>query len=176
MIFTETAVRGAYILAPERKHDDRGYFARTWCRREFQDHGLNADLAQISVSYNHRAGTLRGLHYQAAPHQEAKLVRCTRGAIFDVVVDLRPHSPTYLAHATADLDPDNGLMLYIPEGCAHGFQTRADASEVLYHISTFYHPDAARGVRWNDPTLGIKWPGEPAVISAQDTSYSNWQP
>jgi dTDP-4-dehydrorhamnose 3,5-epimerase len=174
--FTETKVEGAFLIEPEPIADERGFFARTWCREEFQANGLNPALAQANVSFNHRKGTLRGLHYQAAPHQEAKLVRCTRGAIWDVVVDLRPGSPSYLGWAGAELTDGNRAMLYVPEGCAHGFLTLTDAAEVAYQMSAPYAPDAARGVRWDDPAFGIEWPGEVVVINQRDASYPYLEP
>ena len=158
MIFNETAIPGAFLIEPERIEDDRGYFARTWCRDEFEARGLNPALVQCSASFNARRGTLRGMHYQAAPHSEAKLVRCTRGAIFDVVVDLRPGSTAFGRWAAVELSAENGRALYVPEGCGHGFQTLADGSEVFYQMSREYHPDSARGVRWDDPSLAIEWP------------------
>ena len=156
MIFTETRLAGAYLIEPERIEDERGFFARTWCRDEFERHGLNPRLVQCNVSYNARRGTLRGMHYQAKPHEEAKLVRCTRGAIYDVIVDLRPDSPTYRQWVAAELTAENRRMLYIPEGFAHGFQTLADETEVFYQMSELFHPESARGVRmttrpWGSP-------------------------
>jgi dTDP-4-dehydrorhamnose 3,5-epimerase len=176
MRFTETKVAGAFLVEPEPVADERGFFARTWCREEFADHGLNPELAQANISFSHRRGTLRGLHLQAPPHAEAKLVRCTRGAIFDVAVDLRPGSPTYLAWSGAELTDANRAMLYVPEGCAHGFLTLTDASEVAYQMSAPYAPAAARGVRWNDPAFGIEWPGEVLVINERDRSYPDLDP
>lgn len=172
MIFTETGLAGAYVLDPERIEDERGFFARMWSRQDFVDRGLTADLAQCSVSFNVRKGTLRGMHFQAAPHQEAKLVRCTRGAIFDVIVDLRPESSTYCAWFGTELNAENRRMLFVPEGFAHGFQTLVDAAEVFYQISEVYHPEAARGVRWDDPAFGIRWPLDVTVISARDGGYA----
>jgi dTDP-4-dehydrorhamnose 3,5-epimerase len=156
MRFTETPLSGAYIVDAEAREDERGLFARTFCAEEFAAHGLDARVAQCSISFNRRTGTLRGLHYQAAPHAEAKLVRCTAGAIFDVVVDLRPESPTYTRHFAVTLTPHDRRALYVPVGFAHGFQTLADETEVLYQIS---HPfSVTTGVRWDDPTFGIDWP------------------
>jgi dTDP-4-dehydrorhamnose 3,5-epimerase len=174
--FTQSKVAGAFLIEPEPIADERGFFARTWCREEFQANGLNPTLAQANVSFNHRKGTLRGLHYQAAPHEEAKLVRCTRGAIWDVAVDLRPGSPTYLGWAGAVLTDGNRAMLYVPEGCAHGFLTLTDAAEVAYQMSAPYAPDAARGVRWDDPAFGIEWPGEVEVINQRDAGYPYLEP
>lgn len=156
---------------PEPRGDERGFFARTWCSREFPEHGLRANFDQASISFNEIAGTLRGMHYQVAPHGEVKLVRCTAGAIFDVVVDLRPDSPTYLQWQGEVLSAENRAALYIPEQCAHGFVTLEDKSEVLYEIAGLYEPSAARGVRWNDPALGIRWPREPARMSERDAQY-----
>lgn len=171
MRFSSVPVEGAWRVEPERHADERGFFARTWCTREFASQGLVASFVQTSVSFNEIAGTLRGMHYQAEPHAEAKLVRCTAGAIYDVVVDLRPGSPTYLAWHGETLTGANRLALYIPKGCAHGFITLEDASEVLYDISEFFEPNHARGVRWSDPTIGISWPREPARISSRDAAY-----
>ncbi len=171
MLFIETHVVGAFVIEPERISDERGFFARTWCRREFEAQGLNPALVQCNVSFNRRKGTLRGMHYQIPPHEEAKLVRCTTGAIYDVAIDLRPTSPSFGAHAAAILDGGNRRMLYVPEGCAHGFLTLEDATEVAYQMSEFYAPDAGRGVRWDDPAFGISWPGEVREISERDQAY-----
>jgi dTDP-4-dehydrorhamnose 3,5-epimerase len=176
MRFTETKVAGAYLVEPEQLADERGFFARTWCAEEFADHGLNPRLAQANISFNHRKGTLRGMHYQAEPHAEAKLVRCTRGAIFDVAVDLRPGSPTHRAWYGVELSADNRAMLYVPEGCAHGFLTLADATEVAYQMSAPFAPEAARGVRFDDPAFGIEWPGEVLVINERDRGYPDVGP
>lgn len=171
MIFRETSLGGAFIIEPERIEDARGYFARTWCRDEFAARGLSSDLAQCSVSFNARKGTVRGMHFQAVPHAEVKLVRCTRGAIFDVIVDLRPGSPTRYQWTAVELGEEDQQLLYIPEGFAHGFQTLEDRCEVFYQISEPYHPECARGVRWDDPAFGIRWPLEVSMISARDRSY-----
>ena len=172
MIFTETKLPGAYLIEPERIADERGFFARTWCRREFATHGLSVELAQCNVSFNPRRGTLRGMHYQAAPHAEVKLVRCTMGAIYDVIVDMRPDSATFRQWVAAELSAENRRMLFIPEGFAHGFQTLEDNSEVFYQISAFYAPESARGLRWDDPALAIAWPpAEQRVISPRDAAY-----
>jgi dTDP-4-dehydrorhamnose 3,5-epimerase len=176
MRFIQTKVDGAFLIEPEPIADERGFFARVFCREEFADHGLNPELAQGNVSFNHARGTLRGLHYQAAPHQEAKLVRCTRGAIWDVAVDIRFGSPTYLAWAGYELSDANRSMLYVPEGCAHGFLTLTDGAEVTYQMSAPYAPGAARGVRWNDPAFGIDWPGEVVVINQRDATYPDMEP
>ena len=176
MIFTETRLKGALLIDPERHEDERGFFARTWCQQEFAAHGLNPRLVQCSVSYNHRKGTLRGLHYQAAPFAEAKLVRCTRGAIHDVIIDLRPDSATFRDWQAAELTADNRRMLYIPEGFAHGFQTLEDDTEVFYQISQSHQPEAAAGVRWNDPAFQIQWPDGPQIIAARDRQFPDFVP
>ena len=168
MIFHETAIPGVFIIDPERNEDARGFFARLWCGEEFADHGLMHEFAQCSTSFNHRRGTLRGLHFQAPPHAEAKLVRCTQGAIFDVAVDLRPQSARRGAWQAAELSARNGRMLYIPAGCAHGFQTLADDSEVFYQITPRWRPEAASGIRWDDPAIGIDWPIPEPILSERD--------
>jgi dTDP-4-dehydrorhamnose 3,5-epimerase len=176
MVFTETRLNGAYIVDLERFEDERGFFARSWCYREFEQRGLNAGLVQCNVSRNRAKGTLRGLHYQAAPYEEAKLVRCTTGAIYDVVADLRAQSPTFLKHFGTVLSAENHRALYIPEGCAHGFLTLSDESEVFYQMTQFYEPAAGRGIRWNDPALAISWPAPVIVISERDRTYPDYQP
>jgi dTDP-4-dehydrorhamnose 3,5-epimerase len=169
--FGETPIPGAYLIELEPSRDARGSFARTWCRREFAAHSLSVEIAECGTSFNRVAGTLRGLHYQTAPYQEEKLVRCTRGAIFDVVVDLRPASPAYARWFAAELTSSNGRMMAVPAGCAHGFLTLEDETDVFYQMSQIYHPASARGVRWDDPTLAIRWPGEvPRIISDADRS------
>lgn len=175
MRFTATSVSDVVLVELEPLTDERGFFARTWCREEFASHGLNPDIAQCSVSFNARKGTLRGLHYQVAPHQEAKLVRCTSGAVFDVAVDLRPGSPTYLKWVGIELTARNRRALYIPEGCAHGFITLADDTEVLYQITPAFVAGFGTGVRWNDPAFGIIWPAEPEVISERDRTYPDYR-
>lgn len=172
MIFTETALPGAWIIDPERREDERGYFARVYCEREFREHGLMPHIAQANTSSNPRRGTLRGMHYQVEPHREAKLVRCTRGAIHDVIVDLRPDSPTRLRWIGVELTAENARMLYVPEGFAHGFLTLEDHTEVTYQVSEFYAPGSERGLRWDDPGLGIEWPGEVLVVSDKDRSWA----
>jgi len=168
MRFVSTALAGVYVIEQERHGDARGYFARTWCEGELGGAGLETRLSQCSVSFNHRKGTLRGLHYQAPPFAEVKLVRCTRGALFDVAADLRPDSPTFLRSVGVELTPDNGQALYVPRGFAHGFYTLTDATEVEYLISTPYAPEAARSVRFDDPLLGLTWPGPVVVIAPHD--------
>lgn len=174
MRFIETPIGGAFVIEIEPACDERGFFARTFCEDEFRAHGLRSDMAQCSVSFNDRRGTLRGMHYQTAPHEEAKLVRCTMGAIHDVVLDLRPDSPTRHRSYGNKLTADNRRMLYVPEGCAHGFITLSDNAEVFYQISTVYAPAASRGVRWNDPAFSIVWPIEPVIISDRDAQWPLW--
>ncbi len=168
MIFRPTPLAGAYVIEPERVEDDRGFFARTFCRKDFEAQGLVSPIAQCNVSFNHLEGTLRGLHFQASPHEEDKLVRCTQGALFDVIVDLRPASETYGQHFTTELTADNRRQLYIPKGFAHGFQTLADNTEVFYQMSTFYAPGFGRGYRYDDSAFNIAWPLPVAKISEKD--------
>jgi dTDP-4-dehydrorhamnose 3,5-epimerase len=175
MIFHETKLPAVFEIRPEPKPDGRGFFARTWCQKEFEEHGLNHGLLQCSVSFNVRKGTLRGMHYQEVPHSESKLVRCTSGAIYDVVVDLRPHSPTFKEWIAVVLSATNRYMVYVPEGCAHGFLTLEDQTEVFYQMSEFYKPELARGVRWDDPAFRIVWLGDVAVISERDRTYPNFE-
>ena len=175
MIFTETPLRGAWLIDPEPVEDERGFFARTYCRTEFERHGLNPNLVQCNLSFNRKKGTLRGMHYQVAPRQEAKVVWCVSGAVFDVIVDLRPESPTYRRSFAVELSAGTQRMLYIPEGLAHGFQTLRDDSSLFYQMSEFYAPECARGARWNDPAFGIRWPAAPAVISPKDAAYPDFE-
>lgn len=175
MIFWETKIKGAFLIELEPVEDERGFFARSWCQEEFKSRGLNPGLVQCNISFNHKKGTLRGMHYQTAPHEDAKLVRCTRGQIYDVIIDLRLQSPTYKQWLAVELSADNRKMLYIPEGFAHGFQTLTDNTEVFYQMSEFYHPECAEGVRWNDPAFGIRWPETvERIISAQDQNYPGY--
>jgi dTDP-4-dehydrorhamnose 3,5-epimerase len=176
MKFHETKLPGVYEIHLDPVVDARGFFARSWCRKEFEDHGLNGNLVQCSVSLNSRKGTLRGLHCQAAPFAEVKVVRCTAGAIYDVVLDLRRQSPTFKQWFAAVLSAENRYSLYVPEGCAHGFLTLTDKSEVLYQMSEFYHPEAGHGVRWNDPAFQIAWPEKVEVISERDRNYPDFEP
>ena len=177
MIFIETKLKGVFIIEPERLEDERGFFARTWCQREFEAHGLNSRLAQCSLSFNRKRGTLRGMHYQAAPYEEARLVRCTMGAIYDVALDLRRSSPAFKQWTAVELTADNRRMLYIPEGFAHGFQTLKDNTEVFYQMSEFYHPECTKGVRWNDPTFNIHWLAfRERIISTQDQQHKDFTP
>jgi dTDP-4-dehydrorhamnose 3,5-epimerase len=178
VILEETRLAGAFVIEIEPLRDERGFFARTFDRELLERHGLAADVIQSSVSFNERAGTLRGMHYQAEPHGEEKLVRCTRGAVLDVIVDLRPESPTYCEWLAVELDERSRRALYIPRGIAHGFQTLADSSELLYQMSTPYVPGAGRGVRWDDPAFGIEWPEPPAgrIMSERDRTYPDFAP
>lgn len=176
MTFHGGTLQDVRELRIEPREDERGFFARTWCQREFEEQGLNARLVQCSLSFNRRKGTLRGMHLQAAPHAETKLVRCTRGAIYDVVLDLRVGSPTYLQWMAATLTAGDHNMLYVPEGCAHGFLTLADDTEVFYQMSEFHHPESSCGVRWNDPAFGIRWPEPVNVISDRDRTYPDFKP
>ena len=171
MVFKETELKGAYIIEVEPIEDERGFFARSFCVKEFEKCGLNPYIAQCNISYSEKKGTLRGMHYQVAPHQEAKSVRCTMGAIYDVIIDLRPDSPTFKQWIEVQLTKENRRILYIPEGFAHGFQTLEDQTEVFYQMSEFHYPECARGVRWNDPAFGIFWPGDIQIISIGDQQY-----
>lgn len=171
MRFHETPLRGAYIIDLEFHHDERGSFVRTFCADEFEAQGLETAVVQCNASFNRRRGTLRGLHFQVAPYEEAKLVRCTKGSIYDVIVDLRPDSPTYAEWFGAELNEEEGRSLFIPRGFAHGFQTLADDTVVFYQMSEFYHPQSAGGIRWDDPVLGIAWPVEDAVLSEKDRTF-----
>ncbi|HTT22820.1 MAG TPA: dTDP-4-dehydrorhamnose 3,5-epimerase [Candidatus Sulfotelmatobacter sp.] len=173
-MFTETNLKDAFVIEPERHADKRGFFARTYCEKEFQSHGLNSRYVQCSVSFNLLKGTLRGMHFQTAPYEEAKLIRCTRGSIYDAIIDLRRESPTFKKHIAVVLSAENGKMLYVPEGFAHGFQTLEDNSEVFYQISQFYAPEHARGVRWNDPAFGIEWPADERIILERDRFYADF--
>jgi dTDP-4-dehydrorhamnose 3,5-epimerase len=175
MKFVALPFAGPFLVELERREDDRGFFARAFCRREFEEHGLNHNLVQCNLSFNHKRATLRGMHYQLAPYQEVKLVRCFRGAIYDVIVDLRPSSPTFKQWLGVRLDEDNRAMLYVPEGFAHGYITLADSCEVFYQVSEFYHPESERGVRWNDPAFQIEWPLEPLIVSDKDRSYPDFR-
>ena len=171
MRFTETLLKGAFIIDLEPLHDERGMFARAWCQREFEAQGLKVTWLQNNVSLNYKKGTIRGMHYQAPPDEEVKLVRCTKGSIYDVIVDLRPNSPTFCQYATVMLSAENRRALYIPQGFAHGFQTLSDDSELFYHMSAFYQSGSARGFRWDDTTVGIRWPEPLTVISDKDRSW-----
>ena len=171
MKFQPTPLGGAYLVEVEQIEDDRGFFARSFCQNEFRALGLDVNITQCNVSFNRKRGTLRGLHYQAAPHEEAKLVRCTAGALWDVIVDLRTGSPTVGQWFAAELSASNRRALYVPAGFAHGFQTLADNSEVLYQMSEFFHAESAKGIRWNDPFLSIAWPLAVSAISLRDEAF-----
>lgn len=175
MIFTETPLQGAYLIDVERIEDSRGFFSRSWCQKEFSEYGLETNLVQCNISFNKQKGTLRGMHYQAEPYSEAKLVRCTMGAIYDVIVDLRPSSKTFKKWFGVELTAENRRALFVPVGFAHGFQTLTDSSEVFYQMSEFFYPEYARGVRWDDPAFGIKWHKETLTISERDQSYPDFQ-
>ena len=174
MIFEPTPITGAFVVRPERVVDERGYFARTYCVRELTEQGLDPAISQASLSFNRRRGTLRGMHFQAAPHEENKIVSCQRGSFFDVIVDLRRESPSYKRWFGVTLTEDEATALYIPKGCAHGFITLADDTLVHYFISGFYHPESARGVRFDDPAFAIEWPLPPVVIAARDRAFPDF--
>jgi dTDP-4-dehydrorhamnose 3,5-epimerase len=176
MRFTQTKLKGAFIIDLERLEDERGFFARSWCEREAAAHGLHPRWVQCNISFNKQKATLRGMHYQSAPSEEAKLVRCTMGAIYDVIIDLRPDSSTFRQWLAAELSAENRRILYIPEGFAHGFLTLDDNTEIFYQMSAFYAPAHARGVRWNDSAFAIEWPIEARVISDQDRNYPDFRP
>jgi dTDP-4-dehydrorhamnose 3,5-epimerase len=175
MIFTKTKINGVFVLDPERIEDERGFFARAWSASEFAVHGIDPRLVQCNLSFNKRKGTLRGMHYQRSPHEETKIVRCTMGALYDVALDLRPDSPTFKQWAGATLTAENRQVLVIPPGCAHGFLTLADNTEIYYQMSVAYAPTHAAGVRWNDPAFGIQWPGAVTVIADRDRDYPDFK-
>jgi len=172
MIFVETKLAGVFIIEPELGKDERGFLTRTWSQREFAERGLNPQLVECNLSFNIRKGTLRGMHYQTAPFAQAKLIRCPAGAIYDVAIDLRPSSATFRKWEAVELTAENRRMFYIPEGCAHGFQTLEDSAEVFYQMSEVYAPDHARGVRWNDPAFGIEWPLPDPFMLGRDANYA----
>lgn len=174
MIFTKTKLIGAYLIELEKNEDERGFFARNWSEREFAEHGLVCNFLESNISFSRRKGTLRGMHYQAAPYGQVKLVRCTSGAIYDVIIDLRSDSPTFKRWTAVELTAQNHLTLYVPLGFAHGFQTLADESEVTYQVSSVYHPESSTGIRWNDPAFGISWPDGERVIIARDRDYPDF--
>ena len=176
LIFKETPLEGAFIITPERIEDERGFFARSWCQSEFEAHGLNSRFVQCDISFNKRKGTLRGMHYQMTPFAEAKLIRCTMGSIYDVIVDLRPDSESFMKHSGVTLTADSRIMLYVPEGFAHGFLSLEDGTEVFYQMSEFYAPEHARGFRWNDPAFDIKLPADVLVMSERDREYPDFKP
>lgn len=175
MKFTETKLKGSYVIELDRIEDERGFFARSWCQKEFTERGLNANLVQCNISFNLKKGTLRGMHYQAKPYEEVKLVRCIKGGIYDVIIDLRPDSPTFKEWFAVELNSENRKIIYIPEGMAHGCQTLADNTEVFYQMSEFFYSELARGVRWDDPTFTIDWPEiSHRVISDKDRNFPNF--
>jgi dTDP-4-dehydrorhamnose 3,5-epimerase len=174
VIFRELSLKGSFLIDLEKREDERGFFARTFCKREFEAHGLLTEFVQCNISFNKRKGTLRGMHFQAPPFAEAKLIRCTRGSLFDAIIDLRPSSPTFKQHFTVRLSADGASMLYVSEGFAHGFQTLEDNTEVFYQMSQFHAPDFARGVRWNDPAFGIAWPPADRIIVERDQRYADF--
>jgi dTDP-4-dehydrorhamnose 3,5-epimerase len=176
MKFNETPLKDAFVIELEKRGDDRGFFARFFCEREYEQHGLNHQIVQINTSASKDRGTLRGMHYQLAPKAEDKIVRCIRGALLDVIVDLRPASPTFKQHFKQELSAENRTMLYVPKGFAHGFITLMEDTEALYLVTEFYSPERERGVRWNDPQFGIGWPMQPVVISDKDAKWPDFKP
>lgn len=176
MKFTETPLPGVLVIELEKRGDDRGFFARLFCEREFQQHGLNPRIVQMNNSLSGQRGTLRGIHYQLAPKAEDKTFRCVRGALFDVVIDLRPQSATFLKHVAVELTAENRKMIHVPQGCANSFMTLEDDTEIFYFTSEFYSPEHERGIRYNDPALGIKWPMAPLVISDKDLNHADFKP
>ena len=176
MIFEETRLKGAFVITIEKIEDKLGFFARSWCKKEFEFHGLVSTIVQSNLSFNKKAGTLRGMHYQVAPFEETKLFRCTKGVIYEVIIDLRVGSPTYKQWIGVELTEHNYKMLYVPEGFAHGFQTLKDNTEVIYHVSQFYSQEHERGIRWDDPFFNIEWPeAEERIISEKDRSWPNYK-
>jgi len=175
MLVTETKLKGVFILEPEKLADGRGFFARSWSRREFSALGLDEELVECNISFNKAKGTLRGMHYQTVPNGQTKIVRCTQGALYDVVIDLRPDSSTFKQWLSVELTAQNHLMLYVPKECAHGFQTLRDNTEVLYQMSSYYVPESGRGVRWNDPAFSIEWPEDERTIIARDQEYPDFK-
>ena len=174
MIFTETVLKGAFLVEVKKLEDDRGFFGRAWCQQEFEDHGLNANIRQINTSFTHKKGTIRGMHYQIDPYQESKFIRCTRGRIFDVIIDLRPDSETFMQWIGHELSEDNYRMVFVPENFAHGFVTLQDHCEVYYPTTEFYTPGSERGIRYNDPAYNIDWPVEVEVVSEKDMGHADF--
>lgn len=174
MQFSETKLGGAYIIEIEKLVDDRGFFARSWCQKEFESHGLTSRMAQANISFNRKKGTLRGMHYQIAPYQECKIIRCTRGAIYDVIIDLRPDSPTYKQWTSVELAAESYTMFFVPENFAHGFQTLTDEAEISYQVTQFYTPGSEKGIRFDDPIFNIQWPLEVSVISDKDRTWPDY--
>ena len=175
MLFKATKIKGAWIVDLQRNSDERGYFARAWCTEEFEDHGITPKLCQLNLSYSSNRGTLRGMHYQIDPHSEMKAVRCVKGALFDVIIDLRRESNTYKEWFGFELNERNKSMLIVPEGCAHGFLTLQDDSEAFYLVSAAYNQVSERGLRWDDPSFNIKWPFHPIEVSSKDRSWKNYE-
>jgi len=175
MLFKKTSLKDSYIIELELMEDKRGFFARSFCQREFEKHGLNPSIVQCNVSYNKRKGTLRGMHYQVAPYKESKLISCIRGSMYDVIIDLRNDSPTYCKWMSVHLSANSYGLLYVPEGCAHGFQTLEDDTIVFYQMSEFYHPECSRGIGWNDPFFQIKWPIRDIIVSPRDDNYPRFK-
>ena len=171
MIFTETILKNAYVIELEKREDHRGFFARTWDKKEFEEHNLNSNLVQCNVSFSKKCGTLRGMHYQKKPFEESKVIRCVKGKIFDVIIDLRSSSSTFKKWFGVELTEENYKMLYVPEGFAHGFQTLEDNSEIIYQVSEFYTPNSELGIHWNDPAFNITWPIEEKTITEKDNSW-----
>ena len=176
MIFKDTTLPGAYVIEPERINDHRGFFARVWCKKELQQHGLKSELSQSNIGFSYRKGTVRGLHFQSFPHAESKIVRCTRGSVFDVIVDLRPKSSSYKCWFGVELSAENRKMIYVPEGMAQGYATLEDNTEINYHTSEFYNAEAASGIRFDDPVLGIQWPLAATAVSEQDRNWPLMKP
>jgi dTDP-4-dehydrorhamnose 3,5-epimerase len=174
MVISETKLKGAFVIELEPFEDERGFFGRAWSDREFERSGLNARFVESNISFNKKKGTLRGMHYQLAPYNQTKLVRCTRGSIYDVIIDLRPDSTTFKRWFALELSAENYLMLYVPGGFAHGFQTLEDNTEVFYHASAYYAPEHARGVRWNDPAFNISWPADDLIMIERDRDYQDF--
>ena len=175
MIFKETTLQGAFTITPEMLADERGAFARIFCKKEFTSHGLDPNISQCSISLNTKKNTLRGMHYQISPYEEAKLVRCSRGLIYDVIVDLRPSSSTFMKWTAMEISAENKIMLYIPKGFAHGFLTLEDNTEVIYQMSEFFHPNHSVGFRWNDSSFNIEWPSDPSTMSSKDQSFPDFK-
>jgi dTDP-4-dehydrorhamnose 3,5-epimerase len=176
MIFIETELKGAFVIEPERLEDERGFFARTWCTQEFEAHGLNPNLVQCNISFSKKKGTIRGMHYQAPPYEEAKFIRCTTGAIYDVIIDLRPDSKSFMHWIAVELPAESRKMIYVPEGFAQGCQILMDNTEIYYQMSEFFAPEYARGLRWNDPLFNINWPQKVTTISVKDQNWPDFDP
>jgi len=174
MKFKKTKLEGTYVIELEKQEDERGFFARVWDKKQFQNMGLSYEIQQCSISFNKKKGTMRGMHYQEPPYEEVKLVRCTKGKIFDVIIDLRKNSTTFKKWISVELSAENHKIIYVPEGFAHGFQTLEDNTEVFYQMSQFYNPDSARGVKWDDKAFNIKWPLKPTLLSEKDQSYEDF--